>query len=46
MRWFTSKLKQRFCNQHQIKLGRLSNLFLTKLHADAIGGLLGDGIFC
>ena len=42
--------RQRFCNQHQVKLGRLSNLFLTKLHADAIGGLLGEAlhiyIFC
>ena len=32
---------QRFCNQHQIRLGRLSNLFLTRLHADTMGGLLG-----
>ena len=35
---------QRFCNQHQIRLGRLSNLFLTRLHADTLGGLLGKNM--
>jgi len=39
---FGHQLVQRFCNQHQVRLTRLSNLFLTKLHADTIGGLLGN----
>jgi hypothetical protein len=32
---------QRFCAQHQVKLGKLENIFLTQLHADTLGGLLG-----
>ena len=32
---------QRFCTQHQVKLGKLENIFLTQLHADTLGGLLG-----
>lgn len=32
---------QRFCTQHSVKLGKLENIFLTQLHADTLGGLLG-----
>ena len=32
---------QRFCTQHAVKLGKLEDVFLTQLHADTLGGLLG-----
>ena len=33
---------QRFCSQHQVKVGgKIEKIFLTQLHADTLGGLLG-----
>ncbi|EKX40106.1 hypothetical protein GUITHDRAFT_113844 [Guillardia theta CCMP2712] len=32
---------QRLCSQYQVRLNKLEHLFLTELHADTLGGLLG-----
>jgi hypothetical protein len=37
---------QRFCSQHLVRLVKLQEIFLTRLHADAIGGLLGMFVTC
>jgi hypothetical protein len=45
---FCLSSRQRFCTQHQVKLGKLESIFLTELNADTLGGasLIFSCAFC